>query len=198
MRKLDDNSKELWNEFKSGDRTSFEKIYLSYYNDLFRYGKRMVSENRQVEDAIQDLFIDLWRRKRYLDSPENVKYYLLKALRHQINRNSKNDPFEESENIDIFLDYLTSITHEESIISIENSEYRTNMIKEAYQKLFKRQREAIHLRFYQGLNVNQTAHIMDVSTQSVCNLLGKAYAILRVSLRDTLFLLLFLRELNNF
>ena len=49
----------LWQAFKKGDSTAFEQLYKKYFKDLGRYGLRLNPDKDLVEDAIQDVFIDL-------------------------------------------------------------------------------------------------------------------------------------------
>jgi RNA polymerase sigma-70 factor (ECF subfamily) len=57
--------------------------------------------------------------------------------------------------------------------------------------LSNRQAEAVHLRFFQGLSLDETAQIMQLPKQVVKNLLSKAYAILRISLKNILSVVVF-------
>lgn len=169
-----------------------ERIYQRYIQDLGRYGYRLTPDRALVEDAIQDVFVDLWRRKEYLSEVSNVKLYLFRALRHQLSRNIRHDLFEGAEDIDDFLDYLSTISSEQQSIEYEVQLSRTQAIQKALGQLSNRQREAVHVRFYQGLSLDESAELMGIPKQVVKNLLYKAYAILRLSLKTTLSLLLLL------
>ena len=113
------NDIDLWRSFRKGDKNAFENLYQSYFKVLGHYGFRLTPDAQHIEDAIQDLFIDLWRRKEYLSDPDNVKFYLFRALRNQLLRNTRNDVFESSENIDSFLDYLTTLSTDQQVIHNE-------------------------------------------------------------------------------
>ncbi|MDF7816446.1 sigma-70 family RNA polymerase sigma factor [Runella sp. MFBS21] len=186
------NDIELWQHFKKGDRAAFENLYQTYFNVLGSYGFRLTSDKQLIEDAIQDLFIDLWRRKEYLNDPDNVKFYLFRSLRNQLLRNSRNNVFESSENIDSFLDYLTTLSIDQQLMNNELLVDQQLHIQKALSHLSPRQREAIHLRFYQGLSIQQTAQLMELTVQSVSNLLFKAYAVLRMSLKAIISMVYFL------
>lgn len=174
----------LWQAFKSGDKEAFEQLYNKYFKVLGSYGLRLNPNKNLVEDAIQDVFIDLWRRKEYLSDIENVKYYLFRAVRNQFSRNLQKDIFEGSEDVNNFLDYLSTISSEQDSIEFENNQIRTLSVQKAINNLSNRQAEAVHLRFYQGLSLDEIALIMQIQKQVVKNLLSKSYTILKVSLRD--------------
>jgi len=174
----------LWQAFKKGDSSAYEQLYKKYFKDLGRYGLRLNPDKDLVEDAIQDVFIDLWRRKEFLSDVENVKLYLYRATRNQFNRTIQKDIFEGSEDINNFLDYLGTLSSEQESIENESNQIRTRSIQNAMNNLSNRQAEAIHLRFYQGLSLDEIALIMKIQKQVVKNLLSKSYIILKISLKN--------------
>jgi RNA polymerase sigma factor (sigma-70 family) len=180
----------LWQAFKKGDSTAFEQLYKKYFKDLGRYGLRLNPDKDLVEDAIHDVFIDLWRRKEFLSDVENVKLYLYRATRNQFNRTIQKDIFEGSEDINNFLDYLGTLSFEQESIEIETNQIRTRSIQNAMNNLSNRQAEAIHLRFYQGLSLDEIASLMKIQKQVVKNLLSKSYIILKISLKNLISIIL--------
>lgn len=183
---------DLFIRFKNGDENAFETLYRKYFKSLSHYGFRICQDRDLIENAIQDLFIDLWRRRTFLSEVENVKFYLIKSLRNQLIRNSQKDILENSENVNDFLDYLGSLSIEQTIVKEESEELRNNKIKEAISKLSSRQKEVIHLRYYQNLSLDEISNLIVLPKQVVKNLLSKSYAVLRVYLKSTYLLFIFL------
>ena len=177
------NDSELWLAFKDGSERALERLYQRHFPAMSRYGYRVTPDRLLVEDAIQDVFVDLWRRREYLSEVEQVKAYLLRALRNQLLRNTRHDLFEAAEDIDDFLDYLSALSAEQQSIDRETQLSRTQSIQNALANLSHRQREAVHLRFYQGLGLDEAAEIMGIQKQVVKNLLSKSYAVLRITLK---------------
>lgn len=192
---VDIKDSDLWSAFKNGDEMAFEMLYNKYFKTLASYGLRLNSNKLIVEDAIHDVFIELWRRKEFLSDVDNIKYYLFKVIRNQLNRNIKEEIIEGTEDINSFLDYLSTLSSEQEIITEETEISKKRSIKIALNNLSNRQREAIHLRFYQGLSLDEVAIIMEIPKQVVKNLLSKSYAILRISLKDTILILTILQNL---
>lgn len=160
-----------------------ELLYNQHFKALTAYGYRICGDAALVEDAIQDVFVDLWRRREYLSEVQNVRFYLFRALRNQLNRNIRHDLFDGAEDIDDFLDYLSTLSSEQQSIEQEVRLSRDRTIHKALDNLSNRQREAVHLRFYQGLSLDESAELMGIPKQVVKNLLSKAYAVLRLSLK---------------
>ncbi|GAB3280230.1 RNA polymerase sigma-70 factor [Larkinella harenae] len=189
------DEKALWDALAQGNQQAFEILYRHYFKILVNYGSRLTPDPLLLEDAIQDLFTYLWRRKVQLSAITEPKYYLLTALRNQLKRNTRNSIFDDAEDIDDFLDYLVHLSDEQTVVEQETVLDRSRQIQGAIAQLSPRQQEAVNLRFYHGMNLDQSAELMGVSKQVVSNLLFKAYSMLRVILKGvfSLFALLFLR-----
>lgn len=171
-----------WHRFRQGDMQAFQLLYQRHVKSLTSYGHRLTPDRQLLEDAIHDLFIDLWRRKEHLTEAENIKFYLFRALRNRLLRNGRNDIFEQAEDIDGFLDYLVSLSSEQQHINSEDITARTQRVRNAVESLSDRQKEVINLRFYHGMALDEISELMGLSKQGVSNLLYKSYAVLRTRL----------------
>lgn len=174
------NDSEIWNRFREGDQKAYETLYKRHFKVLAQYGYRISNDPLLTEDAIQDVFIDLWRRKNHLSETLNPKFYLFKALRNQLLRNNRNDVFDKANDIDDFLDSLVTLSEEQQLIENESHTDKIKYIRRAISKLSPRQQEVITLRFYHGMSIPEISELMTVSPQSVNNLLSRSYAVLRM------------------
>lgn len=187
----------LWIAFKKGDIRAFEQLYNRYFEVLANYGHRYCTDKQQLEDAIQDVFVDVWRRRQHLADVESVKFYLFRALRHQVIRNTRNDLLETSEDINDFLDFLVAFSSEHQSIEQETHITQTQAVTKAIAQLTQRQQEAINLRFYHGMSLDEMTQLMSLSKQSVSNLLFKAYSVLRLTIKDIHPLLLLFLQVSH-
>ncbi|HAK78281.1 MAG TPA: RNA polymerase subunit sigma-24 [Runella sp.] len=187
----------LWIAFKKGDVRAFEQLYNRYFEVLANYGYRLSTDKQQLEDAIQDVFVDVWRRRQHLADVESVKFYLFRALRHQVIRNTRNDLLETSEDINDFLDFLVAFSSEQQSIEQEIQVNQTQAVAKAISQLSQRQQEAINLRFYHGMSLDQMTQLMGLSKQSVSNLLFKAYSVLRLTIKGIQPLILLFLQLSR-
>jgi RNA polymerase sigma factor (sigma-70 family) len=178
-----EQNESTWNLFKNGEKKAFEALYQEHFKALCSYGMRLVGNKQILEDAIHDIFIDLWRRKEYLADVTDAKFYLLKALRNRLYNTGKKNVLDKSENIDDYLDYLISISSEQESIESESHFHQAQRINSAISGLSPRQKEVINLRFFHGLSLDEIAELMGLSKQSVSNLLFKSYTVLRISLK---------------
>lgn len=164
----------LWTALKQGDQVAFGQLYELHYRPLYSYGYRLLPDAAQVEDAIQDLFVQLWRTRESLAEVQFVKFYLFRALRRDIARLSeKKKRFQ-----DIDPEYISS----DDAYFFEQEEQEkvlTHKLMRMLRKLPERQLEVITLRFFENFNTEEIAAIMGISEKSVRNTLYKALSHLR-------------------
>jgi RNA polymerase sigma factor (sigma-70 family) len=173
----------IWNAFKANDEQAFEQIYRQNYSSLFRYGRSLVYDEDLVRDAIQEMFLNLHKYRQGLKSVDIILPYLLTSLKNTLFKEqsflSKFDTFLPETNTEIIIE----ISIEEALIIQELSATQTQILNEALNNLPARQREAIHLKFYEGLSNQQIAEVMNINYQSVINFVQKALQNLGNSLK---------------
>jgi RNA polymerase sigma factor (sigma-70 family) len=159
---------QLWDAFKGGNKSAFRDIYQIYGTPLFNYGSRITSDTALVEDSVQDLFVDLWNRRRHLSRTSSVKLYLFKALRYKILRNKKISHDDKLEHIDSHISLLKNASYEDDYIELELRSMQLQHLRDSLAKLPARQREAINLRYFHDFSNEQIADIMGITYSSGC------------------------------
>lgn len=177
-RPLDDRA--LWNAMRSGDEQALVHIFDLYAKLLFYYGLKITFQEHLVTDAVQELFIALWRQRRRLKDVDSIKAYLFKSLRRKLVRSLSRWQyrlFSTSQSIDHVDEVVPS--PEILIIARQVSEERRARLMEMLGTLTRRQREALFLRYFEEMTCGEIAVIMGLSKQAVYNLINKALKQLR-------------------
>ncbi len=60
----------------------FEIKILPVNIKLFQFARRFLHEKEEAEDAVQEVFIKLWKHRNNLDKLENVEAYAMKITRN--------------------------------------------------------------------------------------------------------------------
>jgi RNA polymerase sigma-70 factor (ECF subfamily) len=181
----------LWKDMISGNKKSFEDLYNQYFQALINYGFRITKNENLIEDAVQELFISIWNNRTNLSEVNEVKFYLFRSLKNRILRQLEKDVFDKSEDIDVYLDFLNSISEEQKKIDSEQFDANLDTLQRAIAHLPIRQQEVINLKYYHDFTLDEIAKLMDVNKQSVSNLLFRSYAILRKLLKNLTILIFF-------
>ncbi|MBI1301529.1 MAG: sigma-70 family RNA polymerase sigma factor [Alphaproteobacteria bacterium] len=163
----------IWKSISSGNNAAFVHVYEMYSDVLFRYGLRITSDKTLIEDSIHDVFLKIWTRRSFITVSCSLKYYLISSFRrdliHKVKaiRRQKRTDFVE---VDAYWeDSFQEMLLENQIILESNKNVRA-----AINHLSDRQREAIFLRYIEGLDFPQIADLMQVKVFSLYNLVQKA------------------------
>lgn len=181
----------LWVEFKRGSQEAYRELYDHFFELLFRYGRKITPDRALVKDAIQDLFVELWKSRETLGTPASPRHYLLKALRGKLARSIRQG-YRVLYLQDLKGEYYREIidSYETELVRLQLSEEQKRSLVEALQQLTNRQREVIFLHFYQDLGYEEIAGIMGIGIDSLYNLVSKAIDRLRASLKKEVLCLL--------
>lgn len=169
-----------WEAMRKGDKSSFAWIYDRYFKLLYNYGKKIGVERAALEDAIHDLFVDLWRMRDNLSSTTSVRFYLYRSLRRRVLRNDTAKNYFTDSGL-IIEDALAMVSPslEQEIIDEEGRNQRIHRLKKLLNDLAPRQYEALVLRFYDEFSFQEIADILHVNEQSARNLVQRGLVQLR-------------------
>ncbi len=187
-----DQDKYIWEAFRRGDKTAFEQLLLRYYRPMFDYGIRFQSDPEQLRDDLHDLMVSLWDRREHLHSTDHLKFYLFKALRHQIFRGK------QRQELLVDCDHLEEEAipaRDEPWLGFEEEEAckrQSHQIQHVLLRLSKRQQEVLHLKFFEELSNEQIADILRISRPATANLLYAALKAFRVLWKAEYYLLFLL------
>lgn len=185
------DEKNIWDTFRYGDESSFKLIFEQFYTPLFNYGHKFTADDHIIEDALQDLFVKLWKNKDNIRETSSVRNYLYKAFRRVLLRKLSYAPQVVGfSSPDDKLDFNFQLGHDHTLISEERLQEIRQNLSDALKKMTPRQREIIHLRYYEEMEYEEIADIMQLSVSSTYKLLYRAIETLRNNLSNTDFLLL--------
>ncbi len=169
---LRSDDQELWENFRAGSSVAYNELIRKYSNPLFRYGVRFVGDEDFVKDCIQDVFFELWNRRENIRPTASVKSYLFKSIRLRIFR--EKSKWTSCESLDDNYSFFIEFNVETKLIEEQTSKEVRARITRILNKLPKRQKEVLYLRFYEGLDHDRISQVMGLNKQSVYNLLHEA------------------------
>ncbi|MBN1791152.1 MAG: RNA polymerase sigma factor [Bacteroidales bacterium] len=151
-----------------GNEQVFSTVFNLYCDSLYNYGLRITGKGDLVEDCIQEVFYRIWKNQIDLSILSSVKSYLFKALRRQIINILELKAY-QTITVEITDNLGIEFSPEDFFIIHQSEEITRSMIVAALNNLPERQREAIYLRFFEELNFNEIAVIMNINPQSAKN-----------------------------
>jgi len=182
----------VWLRFKDGDKEAFAIFYNQHIDGLYQYGLKFCNDEDTIKDAIQEVFLDLYlKREKNTSGPENLKYYLLLALkRNLIKKLQSNRRINQGE--------ISTSNHAEPEFSIEylliekeQEEEIRNKLAHALNQLPDKQKEAVYLRFNEALDYPEIAIILGITIESVRKQVYRALKTVREILDNNTITILF-------
>lgn len=165
---------ELWIAFKQGNADAFSEMYQRHAGTLYNYGYHLIPDAALVQDAMQDLFADLWRTRHNLSDTSSIKYYLFRSLRRRLHRMADIKPVPAVTTLETESIEDIKIKTEEHLLLLQR-------LQQLMSRLPERQQEVIRLRFYDNFSWDEISGILQINEQSVRNLVQRAVAKLRES-----------------
>lgn len=160
----------------------FEQLFDAYVDDVVSFLYTYSSNNAEVKDWTQEVFIKMWEKRDDIDFDHPAfKSYLLKTARNHALKELK-----RAKRYDNWLEEnLEKLTH---IQSPESPDFNTTNVEAIYtaalDKISERARKAYLLSREEGLTYPEIADVMDISIKTVETHISKALHILRQELEE--------------
>jgi RNA polymerase sigma-70 factor (ECF subfamily) len=78
-----DDDRALLERLRAGDADAFDAIFRAWYAPLVRVATRLTGAPASGEEVVQDVFLELWRRRATLDADVAVHAWLLRSTRNR-------------------------------------------------------------------------------------------------------------------
>ena len=174
----------LWNQFLEGDEKAYLYIYKLYAQDMYSYGMLFTTNSELVKDCLHDVFIKIHRHRKKLSQVDNIRLYLLKAMKNYLF-----DVFDKKKelfhNDTIEPVFSPEYTIEDKIIRQEELHYQSRKIRQMLESLTPRQKEVLYYRYMKNLTYDEIGEIMQMNYQSILNLIQRSIKKLRETFAES-------------
>ncbi|MEH6305497.1 RNA polymerase sigma-70 factor [Olivibacter sp. CPCC 100613] len=154
----------LLQRFISGDDSAFAELYDTCWERLFLYAVRILNDEDDAEDAVQDAFVSFWKYRKSAKNIEHIENYLLAIVRNNAVRIIRHNI--EARN---YLTSLQSFFDELSAASDEAfmAKGLERFFEEEIEKLPNKMREIFLLSRKEQLSHKQIAEKLGISNETV-------------------------------
>ncbi|WP_163707328.1 RNA polymerase sigma factor [Mangrovibacterium lignilyticum] len=174
-----------WQAFLNGNESAFTQLYNQYAKNLFSYGKKFNIDDQLVDDAVQEVFVDLFlKRKKLAGGIKDLKAYLFVSLKNNLLKKIEKKKRLPTLGLDNFsnLNFNIEYDPQENIISSEDQKETNERLSEAIGQLSKKQKEIIYLKFEEELDYPELAQVLQIGVESARKQIYRAMKSLRKSL----------------
>ncbi|MDR0413732.1 MAG: RNA polymerase sigma factor [Dysgonamonadaceae bacterium] len=141
----------------------FRNRILPLGDKLFRLALRITGNRQDAEDVVQDMLLNIWKKKGEWDSIANLEAYCFRSTRNlaldkMSSQQHQQGTFDENQDIpEIGSNIQEQLEQEEQLALLENY----------VNRLSEKQRTIFQLREVEGLSYKQIAGIMTISEEQV-------------------------------
>lgn len=172
----------IWAEIRKGNADSFKVVYQNCYKELYAFGFRVCGNKEQVKDSIHEMFCEIWDKKHQLAEVKNIPSYLKTYLKRKLLKASITH-FVAEENEFRKESLLREFSYEELLIDSQSLDQKKHKIAEAIKQLSPSQKEIITLKFFDDLNYEQIASLLNIKARTVYNQVYKSLITLKQHLK---------------
>lgn len=74
---------ELLARLRAGDQDAFDHLFRTHYAQLVAVAERMLGDRGSAEEVVQDVMLELWRRRTSLAVETSLRAYLFRSARNR-------------------------------------------------------------------------------------------------------------------
>lgn len=174
----------VWQLFQEGVETAFIYIYKNHFDALFSYGSQFSNNEALVEDAIQDMFVELREKRGNSIIRSSIRNYLFTCLRRRILLyKSQSDKISGSFESVAHQSFQLDVSVEQRIIEGQIKEEQKRKLENSLKLLTERQREALYYLYHEGMSYNEIKELMNFTNiRSTRNLIYRALNTIKSSI----------------
>lgn len=170
--------RELLERLRQGDTAAFDTIFRTWYGPLVGTAERMLRDRAVAEELVQDVMLELWRRRETLAPDGSAQAYLFRATRNRVLNHLRHVKIEQRSAPEM-RDEMVPTPHADATVAREEL---TVAVQRAVQSLPDRCREVFELSRVHGLKYAEIAQQLGISIKTVEAQMGKALRTLREQL----------------
>jgi RNA polymerase sigma-70 factor (ECF subfamily) len=165
---------ELLERLRAGDQTAFDSLFRTHYVKLVRVAEAMLRDRASAEETVQDVMLELWRRRESLTVETSIRAYLFRATRNRALNRIRHERVQRASEPELARQGFAqpadaNLVEEEIDVAL----------RRALDDLPARCREVFELSRMHGLKYAEIAHALDISVKTVEAQMGKALRIMR-------------------
>ncbi len=159
----------------------FQELVLEQKDRLFRYALRIVGNEAEAEDVVQEVFIKLWNQRQYADQIDNLEAWLTTLTRNQ-SIDKVRSKHRRTEPIDKRFDMKDAQISPHRQTELNET---LELVKTWIDELPPKQKEIMHLRDIEGLAYKEIAQMLGLTLDQVKVNLFRARQAIRQKMQQT-------------
>ncbi len=175
------NDADILGRLRAGMQDAVQSLFTAYYAQLVGVADGMLRDRAAAEDVVQEVMVELWRRRENIEVQTSLRAYLFRSVRNRALNHLRHLRVAPRADLDA-ADQIPTPAADQGLAAREIEA----ALREAVATLPTRCREVFELSRVQGLSYSEIADAMEISVKTVEAQMGKALRVLRVALAEWL------------
>lgn len=157
---------EYLRRISAGDEEAFRSLYLLYYDRLYQFARIYLNNAEAAEDAVSELFYQLWKSRSGLPEIENFNAYVYRAIRNSCTNSRRIS----SRNLNCDLSHpKLQVSMDPALPADEEVDYQllNQALSDAVENLPERCRQIFKLSREDGLSHREIASVLEIAVTTV-------------------------------
>jgi RNA polymerase sigma-70 factor (ECF subfamily) len=178
---MDSRIKKLCQRAKKADKTAANELLQIYYKDIYAYLRRLCSSQHEAEDLTQQTFLKVWSSLNSFAGHSKFSTWLYRIAHNTlIDWQRSNTAHAAQSQQDEW--WNECIDHKPGPVACVAECQIAQCLYHAVEQLNEDKRHIVHLHYYQGLSIRETAKVLGIATSTVKYRLREVFKILRPKL----------------
>ena len=169
------DDRELLQRVRAGDEAAYDTVFRTWYAALVRVAGSLLKDSDAAEEVVQEVMVELWRRRHAMDEDTTLRAYLLRSVRNRSLNHLRHLRVRRDTTGDVEALYDEPVAADQPVVAKELAE----AVKIALDELPPRCREVFDLSRVHGLKYAEIAESLGISQKTVEAQMGKALRVLR-------------------
>jgi RNA polymerase sigma-70 factor, ECF subfamily len=168
-------------QIREGNTVVFKSLFESYYKKLCYFAWRMLDDQSEAEDLVQDVFVRIWQNRQQLNISRSLSAYLYHSVKNACLNQIKHRKVKLE-----YAQYFTGATEEYSENTVTETGELKILIEIHIRNLPPERQKIFVMSRKQGLKHKEIADELGISVKTVENQIAKALKYFREVLQDYL------------
>lgn len=151
-------------KLKNGDEECFREIYDQYHRRLYGIAFKYLKSKELAQDAVHDVFVKLWNRRRDLDADGSLKGFLFTSVKNHVLNMIRDRKREVQKNQKYANLKPVKKNNTEADLTLKN--YK-QVFRDGLEELPEGKKEIFNLKMNKGISNKEIAQKLDISVNTV-------------------------------
>lgn len=170
-------------QFKAGNEAAYKALFDRFNKQLLYVAEGIVYDHNLAEDIVQEVFWRLWNRRNHFNEIKSIKAFLYLSVKNACRNHYKHEKV-----IEKYKARQGELIEDDLVLSRIIEAEVMESLYHAIKKLPTGCREVVHLRYFEGMSIQEVAEQLNISVNTVKTQKMRALKSLRLQLKTVDFI----------